>query len=389
MPNVGTRLPPPVSHTSTHQWQSFEGRMRYRRAERCVLRAQTALEAGMEEDARAALAEARALNADTPDLESMRAAVLQRRALAIASSRRARARRAAVLALSAMVVLVAAVAMWPSTDNITETIPVSAQAAQPSHVAAQTAQPSPPTPTAQPVTAQSVSAPPFAPPLSSAETKAGSSAPPESSAPRESATARSAETNPPPDPLPVVNTMAMSSVTPETRQPSIEKTDPQVPLAPSTTETTTVAVAPPSSSGTGRLVGDLPAATMAIPRTPPPPPPPAPAPDPRTLDEPQVRAVLAQFEAAYNNLSADAAQAVWPGVDQRSLARAFASLESQRVMLGRCSIEISGATASAECSGTTSWTPKVGGGRHTEPRRWQFDFAKTDGAWRIERAQAR
>lgn len=387
MPNVGTRLPQPISHTSTHQWQSFEGRMRYRRAERCVLRAQTALEAGMEEDARAALAEARALNADTPDLESMRAAVLQRRAVAIASSRRERARRAAVLALAAAVVVVTAVAMWPATDNITETIPVSAQAAPPSPPSAEAAQPSPPTTTAQPVTAQSVSAPPFAPPLSSAETKAGSSAPPESSAPRESATPRSAETVPSPDPLPVVKTMAMSSVTPEPRQPSIEKTDPQVPLAPSTTETTTVAVAPPSSSGAGRLVGDLPAATMAIPRTPPPPP--APAPDPRTLDEPQVRAVLAQFEAAYNNLSADAAQAVWPGVDQRSLARAFESLESQRVVLGRCSIEISGATASAECSGTTSWTPKVGGGRHTEPRRWRFGFAKTDGAWRIERAQAR
>jgi hypothetical protein len=127
---------------------------------------------------------------------------------------------------------------------------------------------------------------------------------------------------------------------------------------------------------------------MAIPRTPPPPPA-APPPDPRTLEEPQVRGVLAQFEAAYNNLSADAAQAVWPSVDRRSLARAFESLESQRVALGRCSIEISGATASADCSGTTAWTPKVGGGRHSEQRQWQFHLAKADGTWRIERAQVR
>jgi hypothetical protein len=287
-----------------------------------------------------------------------------------------------------MVVLVAAVAMWPSTGNISETIPPSAQAAQPS----------PPPTTPQPVTAQSVSAPPFvAAPLSSPESKSGSSAAPESSAPLETAAPRNAEPVPPPDPLPIVKTTTTSSVTPESKLvsseptlPSIEKSDPQVRLAPSTAETTTMAVAPPASNGAERLVGDLPAATMAIPRTmPPPPAPPPPAPDPRTLDEPQVRAVLAQFETAYNTLSADAAQAVWPAVDQRSLARAFDSLESQRVVLGRCSIEISGATASAECSGTTSWTPKVGGGRHTEARRWRFDFAKADGAWRIERAQAR
>lgn len=102
-----------------------------------------------------------------------------------------------------------------------------------------------------------------------------------------------------------------------------------------------------------------------------------------------MRAVLARFEAAYSNLDASAARGVWPSVDERSLQRAFNSLASQQVSLGRCSIVLSGVTAHAECSGAASWTPKVGGGRHTEARHWQFDLASTNGAWQIVRATAR
>ena len=56
MSNVGTTptLPPASdeisSHTATHQWQSFEFRMRHRRAERCLLRAEMALEAARRGD---------------------------------------------------------------------------------------------------------------------------------------------------------------------------------------------------------------------------------------------------------------------------------------------------------------------------------------------------
>ncbi|PYR55584.1 MAG: hypothetical protein DMF85_19220 [Acidobacteria bacterium] len=51
----------PASHVATGEWQSFELRMRRRRAERCLLRAEIALEAGYPEDAREALDEARRL----------------------------------------------------------------------------------------------------------------------------------------------------------------------------------------------------------------------------------------------------------------------------------------------------------------------------------------
>src|SRR5687767_13031732 len=91
MSNVGTTptLPPASdeisSHTATHQWQSFEFRMRHRRAERCVLRAEMALEAGFEEDAREALDEAARLNSENPKLAALRAELDARTASAMAA----------------------------------------------------------------------------------------------------------------------------------------------------------------------------------------------------------------------------------------------------------------------------------------------------------------
>ncbi|MBA2305743.1 MAG: hypothetical protein H0W08_24350, partial [Acidobacteria bacterium] len=77
-----------------------------------------------------------------------------------------------------------------------------------------------------------------------------------------------------------------------------------------------------------------------------------PSPPPVESEEPRVRDVLARFESAYSSLNASAAQAIWPAVDQRSLSRAFDSLASQRVSLGRCSVSLDGVAASADCSGT-------------------------------------
>src|SRR5687768_13425885 len=60
------------THTATEQWQSFEIRMRRRRVERCVLRASVAIEAGVLEDARAALEEVQRLDPYEPALETLR-----------------------------------------------------------------------------------------------------------------------------------------------------------------------------------------------------------------------------------------------------------------------------------------------------------------------------
>jgi hypothetical protein len=102
-----------------------------------------------------------------------------------------------------------------------------------------------------------------------------------------------------------------------------------------------------------------------------------------------VRAVLARYEAAYSGLDAAAARAVWPGVDERALARAFDGLQSQRLSLGRCDVLVTGLTARADCAGSASWTPKVGGGGRTQARRWRFELQNAGTGWLITRAEAR
>lgn len=123
---------------------------------------------------------------------------------------------------------------------------------------------------------------------------------------------------------------------------------------------------------------------------------PEPAPSPRTAAaapavDPQagVRAALARYEAAYSGLNVSAARAVWPAVDERALARAFDGLAAQRVALDRCDVNVTGATAHAACSGVAEWTPKVGGGQRRQNRRWAFDLTNSGGTWQIVRAEAR
>ena len=54
------------SHTSTGEWQSFEARMRRRRAERLALRADVAADAGCREEAEACIEEGRRLAPSLP-----------------------------------------------------------------------------------------------------------------------------------------------------------------------------------------------------------------------------------------------------------------------------------------------------------------------------------
>jgi hypothetical protein len=105
----------------------------------------------------------------------------------------------------------------------------------------------------------------------------------------------------------------------------------------------------------------------------------------RTVAAPDasVRAILARYESAYSQLDADAAGSVWPAVDRGALARAFDGLASQRVRLGSCDVNVAGETAVAQCNGSATWTPKVGGGTRTQARQWDFRLKYVAGAWQI------
>ena len=392
MPELGvpSSAPRRSTHTSTQQWQSFETKMRHRRAERCLANAEAALEAGLERDARAALAEAKALKPESPEFEQLRESIRQRRAVREAAAARSRSVRHWGYATAAL--LIAAVGAGGLWLSVTGPEPLDVSAAPTITVA-----PPPPQPAGTSMTSETSTAevaaqsplpaegpepvflaspiPSLAPPTPSEETK---NDPVQSPVVTSGRVDRLAETPaarilPPPaapvpaEPLPPVRDVEVALMSP--RPSAMDAIGARAPAQPVSID---------------RLAGNLPSAALPVPAAP------ARAPEPvAESEEPKVRAVLARFESAYSGLDAQAAQAVWPDVDTRSLARAFQSLESQRVSLGRCSISLNGPSAHAECFGSTTWTPKVGGGARTEARRWQFELAGVNGAWRIVRAQAR
>src|SRR5687767_764591 len=89
MPDRGAPTGDPVNiaaHVATPQWQSFETRMRLRRAGRCLQRAAAAIESGQLADANEALDEARELNPRAPELESLFGRLAAMQAVPAASS---------------------------------------------------------------------------------------------------------------------------------------------------------------------------------------------------------------------------------------------------------------------------------------------------------------
>jgi hypothetical protein len=102
-----------------------------------------------------------------------------------------------------------------------------------------------------------------------------------------------------------------------------------------------------------------------------------------------VRAALSRYATAYNGLDASAARAVWPSVDHRALARAFEGLSSQNIVLGRCDIQVKNESAHADCTGSATWTPKVGGSAQSAARRWRFDLRNAGSDWIIVQATVR
>jgi hypothetical protein len=115
----------------------------------------------------------------------------------------------------------------------------------------------------------------------------------------------------------------------------------------------------------------------------------APRAAPRGDETPQIRAVLARYEAAYNKLDANAASNVYPGVNREALGRAFGGLISQRVSLGLCDITVIGDIGGASCDGKARWEPKVGSGARTADRHWTFNLRRAANGWRIEQVVVR
>jgi hypothetical protein len=344
-----------VSHTATGEWQSFELRMRRRRAERLALRAEVAAEAGCLDDARECLDEARALAPSLPQL-----AIIEQK-LSAPPPRAARAviRRAfAIAAVAALALLIAI--LVPRAPTPTAAAPVVSEP-----------RPGAPLPAAKAV-APSDAAPPVTP--SDAVSPVAPSDAVAPVAPRAQPAVAESEPQPRRQELPAASAIATEPLPPVGRVERSLRTEARsAPAAVPAPDATPVPMPPPI------LAIDLPAST------PPPVVESAPVEPPQ---EPMVRTVLNRYASAYSALDVDGAQRVWPGVNRGALSRAFDSLASQRISFGECRIDVAESSATAQCAGTATWAPKVGdGGTQSEARAWTFELARGADGWRIVSAR--
>jgi hypothetical protein len=365
--------------------------MRQRRAAKLIERAQRALDEGQLEQAEAALSEARELAQDSPELELLDANLASRRPTALAlppdlplsdidvseSSRRSSARWWSIAAAAVVVIAGGGLAYaryWnappperaPAATAAAPVVPLATS------VTPQVERTDRLTIVRETITAQTVTPrlaedelprlPPYpAPPIAAPSPEPdpvvmavnrGDAGPPASTTVAPPASVQ-------------VELPASSATPPPPLRAFIPDTSPSNALRPE---------APPA-----RIETPAPGAREAAP----------PAAEPAVRDETVVRSVLGRYEAAYSNLDATAASAVWPAVDRSALARAFDGLASQHVSLGNCDIAVTGSSARATCAGSATWRPKVGGGSHTESRRWNFELRKAGDSWRIEKAVIR
>jgi hypothetical protein len=106
-------------------------------------------------------------------------------------------------------------------------------------------------------------------------------------------------------------------------------------------------------------------------------------------DDVLIRQALQRYRAAYERLDAQSAQAVYPAVNERALARAFDDLESQHLSFDSCEVQVHGESAAAACRGTTRYVTKVGSrDPRTESRVWNFTLRKDGTGWKIDTARA-
>jgi hypothetical protein len=406
------------SHTATEQWQSFEIRMRRRRVERCLLRASVAIEAGVLDDARAALDEVQRLDPYEPELATLRAQLAAADAMppaadliapSIADSlvldssaaepplpheapERGSAWRYAAAAL--LVAMSGVGGWWVSSSTAPSAS--SVQAAPSPRTSAGTRAGHDVSRERPRVSESAATAATAAEPTGGGTTPIATAGSP---APTPGPAAAAAEEPPDtavatPDPQPAASvvpgivTTATSALTltPATITESPRPVAALLEPAPALAEP--APAAPVAVAGTdGVALSDTAVnltSAAALPTVPVAPPPAAAS----QLAERMVRGTLSRYESAYSSLDAAAAHAVWPGVDHRALSNAFQGLSSQTVSLGQCDVRLNGATAQAECRGTARWTPKVGGPQ-TAARHWRFDLRNTGTDWVITGATVR
>ena len=110
---------------------------------------------------------------------------------------------------------------------------------------------------------------------------------------------------------------------------------------------------------------------------------------PMTEDTRTIRETLERYRRAYNGLDAPLVHAIYPGVDETALARAFGEMRSQSLQFESCTLDAQDDSARAVCRGSVRYVPAAGSSTpRTERRVWTFRLGKNDGGWTITSAWA-
>lgn len=173
-------------------------------------------------------------------------------------------------------------------------------------------------------------------------------------------------------------------------EPPIERTpeSPPAPIAPQPEPTEPPSAEPPEV--TFEPLRESPAASL---REPPPASVPTPAPVTPELSSQgelaAVQRVLDRFRQMYAQLDASAAKSIWPSVDSRALERIFARLQQQELNFDGCAIALSESTATAQCTGSLHYVPRVGNPEpHYERHSWTIELQRTNETWAIVQVRA-
>jgi hypothetical protein len=102
------------------------------------------------------------------------------------------------------------------------------------------------------------------------------------------------------------------------------------------------------------------------------------------IESAAVRAVLARYETALEELDVASTAEVWPSVDRTMLSRAFSTLKWQGITFESCVLAITDTDATVRCNGSVWFVPKIG---RSEPRgseqHWVFSMKKFGNDWKI------
>ncbi len=102
-----------------------------------------------------------------------------------------------------------------------------------------------------------------------------------------------------------------------------------------------------------------------------------------------IQNVIRRYESAYERLDAAAAKEIWPSLDERALANAFAGLSSQTLTLQPCRVDVTSSSAVALCSGYATYVGRVGNrAGQIQRRTWRFQLRKSGESWQIGSVQS-